>query len=105
MVALNTIDQSLNKCLTIQTSPEITDAFYSKRNSGLKFRKFHLPNGKVHSGCTDPTQATARLVIVLVSRIQRALLGTTILSNGKGHFGPADLKYQTGHVINRFYCT
>ena len=25
---------------------------------------------RVHSGCTDPTQATARLVIVSVSRIQ-----------------------------------
>ena len=27
--------------------------------SGLKkFRKFHVPNGTVHSGCTDPNQAT-----------------------------------------------
>ena len=25
----------------------------------------------VHSGCTDPTQATARLVIVLIGRIQK----------------------------------
>ena len=42
----------------------------------------------VHSSCTDPTQATARLVVVLVSR--RAVVGTTILSNGKGHVGPSD---------------
>jgi len=35
--------------------------------SGLKFGKFSVPNGTVHSGCTDPTRATARLVIVLVS--------------------------------------
>ena len=42
----------------------------------------------VHSSCTDPTQATARLVGVLVSR--RAVVGTTILSNGKGHVGPSD---------------
>ena len=32
-------------------------------------------NGTVHSGCTDPTQASARLVIVLVSRIQKSGTG------------------------------
>ena len=41
-----------------------------------KFRfeisEIHEPNGSVHSGCTDPTQATAHLVIVLVSRIQKS---------------------------------
>ena len=46
--------------------------------------------------CTDPTQATARLVIVLASRIQKTVLGTTILSNGKEHFGPTDRNDQTG---------
>ena len=40
--------------------------------SGLKFRKFHVPNGMVHSGCTYPSQATACLVIVLVRRIQKS---------------------------------
>ena len=44
--------------------------FPFNKNSVLKFRKFHVPNGKVHStghsGCTDPTKATARLVNVLV---------------------------------------
>ena len=35
-----------------------------------KFRKFHELNGTVLSGCTDLTQATARLDIVLVSWIQ-----------------------------------
>ena len=29
------------------------------KNYGLKFRKFHLPNGTVHSGCKDLTQAFA----------------------------------------------
>ena len=47
------------------------------KNSGLKFRKFHVPNETVHS--TDPTQATSRLVIVfvsiLVSRIQKSGTG------------------------------
>ena len=46
--------------------------FLFSKNSGLKFRKFHVPNGTVHSGCTDPTQATARLVIFLVSWIQNS---------------------------------
>ena len=45
--------------------------FGFNKNSALKFRKFHVPNGTVHSDCTDPTQATARLVIVLVSRMQK----------------------------------
>ena len=35
-----------------------------QKNSGLKFRKLHVLNGTVHAGCTDPTQATARFVIV-----------------------------------------
>ena len=38
--------------------------FPFNKNSGLKFRKLYVLNGTVHSGCTDPTQATARFVIV-----------------------------------------
>ena len=41
------------------------------KNSGLKFHKLQEPNGTVHSGGTDPT----RLVIVLVSRIQKSGTG------------------------------
>ena len=52
-----------------------------------------MPNGTVHSGCTDPTQATARLVIALVRGIQKS---RTILSNGKRHFSPTDRNDQTG---------
>ena len=33
--------------------------FPFNKNSGLKFRKLHVLNGTVHSGCTDPTQASA----------------------------------------------
>ena len=40
------------------------DVIPFNKNCGLKFRKFHVLNGTVHSGCTDPTQATARFVIV-----------------------------------------
>ena len=56
-----------------------------------------MPNGTVHSGCTDQTQATARLLIVLVmkSGYKKAALGTTVLSNGKGHSSPTDRNDQT----------
>ena len=39
------------------------------------FRKFRVPNETVHSCSTDPIQATAGLVIVLVSRIQKSGTG------------------------------
>ena len=59
-----------------------------------------MPSGTVHSACTDPTQASARLVIVwllfLSAGYKRAVLGTAILSNGNGHFGPTDRNDQTG---------
>ena len=51
---------------------------------GLKFRKFHVPNGTVNSGCTDPTQATARFVIVLASRIQKSGTGGNNFVKWKG---------------------
>ena len=60
--------------------------FPFSKNSGLKFRKFHVPNGTVHSGCTDPTQATARLVIVLGSRIQKSGTGNNNFVKWKGTF-------------------
>ena len=34
-----------------------------------------MPNGTVHSGCTDPTQATAQMIIVLASTIQNSGAG------------------------------
>ena len=48
---------------SVSCACEILGAFHStKLNSGLKSRKFYVFNGKVHSGCTDPTQATVRLI-------------------------------------------
>ena len=38
------------------------------------------------SGCTDPTQATTRLVTVLVSRIQKSCTGDNSLVKWKGTF-------------------
>ena len=38
--------------------------FPFNKNCGLKFRKLHVLNGTAHFGCTDPTKATARFVIV-----------------------------------------
>ena len=51
--------------------PVLGGAFYSRKSPVWNFGNFHASNGKVHSRCTDPTQATARLVIVLESRIQK----------------------------------
>ena len=56
------------------------------QNSGLKFWKFHVPNKTAHSGCTDPTQATARLVIVLVSKIKKNSTGDNNFVKWKGTF-------------------
>ena len=45
-----------------------------------------MPNGTVHSDCTDPTQGTARLVIVLVSRMQKRGAGDNNFVKLKGTF-------------------
>ena len=55
-------------------------------NSGLKFRKFYVPNGTVHYGCTDSTQATARLVIILLSRLQKSGTGNNNFVKWEGTF-------------------
>ena len=58
-----------------------------------------MPNGTVHSsGCTNPTQATPRLVIVLVSNIQKSGTGDNNLQNGKGNFGPTNRNDWIGQV-------
>ena len=53
-----------------------------------KFRfeisEIYEPNGSVHSGCIDSTQATARLVIVLVTRIQGSSTGNNNFVKWKG---------------------
>ena len=51
-----------------------------------------MPNGTVHSGCIDPTQATGRLVIVLVGRIQKSGTG----DNNFVKIGPIDRDNLTG---------
>ena len=56
------------------------------KNSGLKFQKFHAPKGTVHFDCTDPTQAAARSVIVLVSRRQKIDNGNNNFVKWKGTF-------------------
>ena len=73
--------------------------FPFNKNSGVKFRKFQVPNGTVPPGGKDPTQGTARLV----AEYKTAVLGTTILSNGKGHFGPTDRDNQTGQSGSRIW--
>ena len=59
--------------------------FPFNKNSGLKFQKFHMPNGTVPSGCTDPTQATTRLVI-FISMIQKKRYWDNNFVKWKGTF-------------------
>ena len=46
--------------------------------------------------CTNPTQATEHLVVVLVSRIQKGSARDNNFFKGKGEFGPTDRNDQTG---------
>ena len=46
--------------------------------------------GTVHSGCTDPTQATVHLVNVLLSRIQNSGNGDNNFDKWKGTFGQTE---------------
>ena len=46
-----------------------------------------MPNGAVHSGYTDPTQASARMVIVFVNRMQKSGTGDNNFVKWKGTFG------------------
>ena len=80
--------------------------FSFNENAGLKFR---VPYGTVHSGCTNQTQATARLL--MKAGFRRSVLWTTILRNGKGKFGPTDRTYRNDRAgqlpraekyVNRF---
>ena len=75
---------SIRRCQVIMT--ENIGRFPFNKNSGLKFRKFSVFNGTVHSGSTDPTQATARLVIVLASRIRKSGTGDNNFVKWKGTF-------------------
>ena len=66
----------------------ILGCFPFNKKSGLKFPKFH---GQV--GCTDLTQATARLVIVLLSRIQKSGTGGSNFFKWKGTLWSNQLKW------------
>ena len=65
-----------------------------------KFWIFFTVIGTVHSGCIDPIQGTARLVILLEGGIQKSDTVTTILSNGKGHFSATDRNDRTGQSVS-----
>ena len=67
----------------------------------FRFEISEIPRAQwmVHSSCTDPTQATARLVLVLVSRIQESGSGNNNFVKWKGTFRseePTDRNDQTG---------
>ena len=67
----------------------------------FRFEISEIPRAQwmVHSSCTDPTQATAHLVLVLVSRIQESGSGNNNFVKWKGTFRserPTDRNDQTG---------
>ena len=71
--------------------------FPFNKNFGLKFRKFHVPYGTVHSGFTDLFQATACLLIVpSASRIQKSGTGDNNFVKWKGLSGRTDWNEWTG---------
>ena len=59
-----------------------------------------MPSGMAHSGCTDLTQATTRLIVLLLSWIQETNVGTTILLNGKKHFNLTGRTSQCGQPLS-----
>ena len=92
--------------LTIRLTIEVGNFSGDKRCFPLK-KKFRFEiseisraqrNGTVHSGYTDPTQATARLVIVLVSRGQQFCQIEI-----KGHFGMTDRSKKTTFKVGPEY--
>ena len=73
--------------------------FPSTKNLGLKFWKFQVPNGTVYYGSTDPSQGTARLVIALVSRIQKSSTwDNSFVKWNYRHFSLTFWNDQTGQV-------
>ena len=54
--------------------------------SGWKIPVWNFGNGTVYSGCIDQAQDTARLVIVLVSRMQKSVTGDNNFVKWKGTF-------------------
>ena len=83
VIQRNCASRNFRNCLACEFTANYTcknaqrgnwGAFHSTKNSGLKFRELHVLNGTVHSGCTDPTQATARFVIVASQQTQNYTL-------------------------------
>ena len=67
----------------------------------MKFWKFQMRNGMAYSGCTDQTQATTCLIVLLLGWIQE----TTILLNGKRHFSVTGRTSQCGQPLFQIICS
>ena len=66
--------------------PKTPRALSIQKRFRFEISEIYKPNGSVHSGSIDPTQATARLVIVLVIRIQGSSTGINNFVKWKGTF-------------------
>ena len=80
-----------------QVWQEKRTALSIQQNSGLRFRKFLVP---ILVAQTRPKPPRVWLLF-LWAGYKTAVLGTIILSNGKGHSGPTDRNDQTGQSGQR----
>ena len=88
------LSTQLSDCFVLRSplKRENIGRFPFNKNPGLKSRKFYVPNGTVH-----PTQKPPHVrLLFLKTEYEWAVLGTTILSNAKRHFGPTDRDNQNG---------
>ena len=94
-----TIDLSIIGCLHSKNKFDKRNGrrFPFNKNSDLKLRKFLVP---ILVAQTRPKPPRVLLLFLWVG-YKTAVLGTTILSNGKGHSGPTDRNDQTGQSGQR----
>ena len=85
--------EKIGDCINVKIRTEICGSHWAlsiQQKFRFEIYKFHVPNGTAHSGYTDPTQPTARLVIVIVSdivsRMQKSGTGDNNFVKWKGTF-------------------
>ena len=69
---------------------ELKGRFPFNKSSGLKFRKIKAPNGRYIPVAQSRPKPMLVWLLLLQAGCKRVVLGTTVLSNGNGRFGPAD---------------
>ena len=93
------LDMKINKfsCQTTQTNI-FKKGPWKQLRGAFHWTKIPVSPMEMNIGCTDPTQVTSRLLIVLLRRLPKSGCKEKQLtfSNGKGRFGPTDQNDWTG---------